>query len=165
MSIAYTYQIIAVSEQYRTMEILYSSPGRQSMHVGARLPYEGETVEAIVQMFSPVAHWLAQEATVVVPAVGTAGEITPPPSAAPPPARPAVVTMRQARLALLQAGLLSQVAVAISALPSPEKEAAEIEWEYSQTMERDRPFVSTLGAALSLTDAQIDELFALAATL
>lgn len=78
---------------------------------------------------------------------------------------PEVVTMRQARLALLQVGLLAAVATAIAALPSPQKEAATIEWEYSQTVERHRPFVLTLGAALGLTSSQLDDLFALAATL
>jgi len=78
---------------------------------------------------------------------------------------PQVVTMRQARLALLGAGLLSAVSAAINSLPSPQKEAASIEWEYSQTVERNRGFVLTLGAALGLTDLQLDNLFALAITL
>jgi len=78
---------------------------------------------------------------------------------------PQVVTMRQARLALLGAGLLPSVTAAINSLPSPQKEAASIEWEYSQTVERNRGFVLTLGAALGLTDLQLDNLFALAGTL
>lgn len=76
-----------------------------------------------------------------------------------------IVTMRQARLALLQAGKLADVAPAIAALPSPQKEAAQIEWEYSQTVERHRPFVVSIGSALGLTNAQLDDLFTLAATL
>jgi hypothetical protein len=84
----------------------------------------------------------------------------------PPPAIvPQSVTMRQARLALLQAGLLSNVTSAINALPSPQKEAASIEWEYSQTVERNRGFVLLLGAALGLTETQLDDLFILASTL
>lgn len=82
-----------------------------------------------------------------------------------PDAIPQSVTMRQARLALLQAGLLDDVAAAIAALPSPQKEAAAIEWEYSQTVERNRPFVLTLGPALGLTSAELDALFVQAATL
>lgn len=78
-----------------------------------------------------------------------------------PPAAevPQVVTMRQARLALLHAGLLEAVSQAIAALPSPEKEAAEIEWEYAQTVERHNGIVSELQAALSLTNEQLDTLF------
>lgn len=78
---------------------------------------------------------------------------------------PKVVTMRQARLALLSANLLSAVTTAINSLPSPQKEAAGIEWEYSQTVERNRGFVLTLGAALGLTDLELDNLFTLASTL
>jgi len=78
---------------------------------------------------------------------------------------PQVVTMRQARLALLQANLLPAVTGAINSLPSPQKEAASIEWEYSQTVERSRGFVLTLGAALGLTDLELDNLFTLAGTL
>lgn len=78
---------------------------------------------------------------------------------------PQVVTMRQARLALLGAGLLPGVAAAINALSSPQKEAAQIEWEYSQTVERNREFVLLLGAALGLTALQLDSLFTAAAAL
>jgi len=78
---------------------------------------------------------------------------------------PAEVTMRQARLALLQANLLAIVATAIAGLPSPQKEAATIEWEYSQTVARNRPFVLMLGAALGLSEEDLDDLFILAATL
>lgn len=76
-----------------------------------------------------------------------------------------VVSMRQARLALLQAGKLSAVQAAINSLPSPQKEAASIEWEYSTEVRRDGPLVVQLTPALGLTAAQMDDLFALAATL
>lgn len=82
MSIAYTYEIIAVDQQARVMEVVYTSPGRQTMHIGARLPYQGETVEAIVQTYAPVRYWEEQEAAVVVPSVGATGSVVPP---EPPP--------------------------------------------------------------------------------
>lgn len=89
-----------------------------------------------------------------------------PPPPAPPetadpllPVIPTIVTMRQARLALLQAGKLSAVQVAIDALPSPQKEAALIEWDYSSEVHRDKPFVQMLGAVIGLTSAQLDQLF------
>ena len=78
---------------------------------------------------------------------------------------PKVVTMRQARLALLGAGLLPGVTAAINAMGSPMKEAAQIEWEYSQTVERQRGFVLLLGAALGLTELQLDNLFVAAGAL
>ena len=87
-----------------------------------------------------------------------------PPAPTPPPV-PAVVSMRQARLALLGAGLMPQVAAALEALPSPQREAAQIEWEYSNEVHRYRLFVQTLGATLGLTNAQLDALFVAAAQL
>ncbi len=82
-----------------------------------------------------------------------------------PPYVPASVTMRQARLALLGAGLLDDVDAAIAALPSPQKEAAKIEWEYSQEVQRHNGFVSVLAPMLGMTDAHTDALFIGAAQL
>jgi hypothetical protein len=84
-------------------------------------------------------------------------ELLPPPT--PVVTVPFEVTMRQARLALFGAGILSGVQPAIDALSEPTKTAAQIEWEYSNTLQRTNPFVATLGAALGLTGAQIDALF------
>jgi hypothetical protein len=74
---------------------------------------------------------------------------------------PSVVTMRQARLALLQTGMLAQVNAAVAAAD----EATKITWEFSSEVQRNNALVATLAAALSLTDQQLDNLFALAATL
>ncbi|NDG04093.1 MAG: hypothetical protein EB121_01880 [Alphaproteobacteria bacterium] len=74
---------------------------------------------------------------------------------------PFSVTMRQGRLALLQAGLLSQVQSAISA----QGEAAVIEWEYAQTIDRASPLVARLAASLGLDESQLDALFISAASL
>ncbi len=78
---------------------------------------------------------------------------------------PAAVTMRQARRALLSAGLLSAVETAIDALAEPERSAARIEWEYSSEVQRHNGFVAQLGPALGLSDAQLDALFVSAAAL
>lgn len=86
------------------------------------------------------------------------GKTLMPPPQEPAPV-PAAVTMRQARLALLGAGLLDDVDAAIAALPSPQKEAAKIEWEYSQEVQRHNGFVSVLAPSLGLTDEQTDALF------
>lgn len=92
------------------------------------------------------------------------GEAFTPAPPAPTPV-PRSVTMRQARLALLGAGLLDDIDAAINALPSPQKEAARIEWEYSQEVQRHNGFVSILAPSLGLTEAQIDTLFIQAKTL
>jgi hypothetical protein len=81
------------------------------------------------------------------------------------PVVPDTVTMRQARLALLGAGLLSQVDTALNALPSPQKEAALIEWEYALDVRRDHRLILSLKSALGLTDEDLDNLFITAATL
>jgi hypothetical protein len=78
---------------------------------------------------------------------------------------PAKVTMRQARLALLAAGLLDDVEAAIDALPEPPRRAARIEWEFSSEVFRDRDFVLMLGQALGLDSEEMDALFIEAATL
>lgn len=86
----------------------------------------------------------------------------PPP---PPPVIPQSVTMRQARLALHANGLLASVQPAITSLPEPQRTQAQIEWDYSNGLERNNPFVATLGAALGLDGAGIDALFLQAAQL
>jgi hypothetical protein len=78
---------------------------------------------------------------------------------------PQEVTMRQARLALLGAGLLDDVDAAINAMAEPAKTAAKIEWEYSQTVQRHKGLVAQIGSALGLTSEQIDDLFVMASTL
>ena len=89
------------------------------------------------------------------------------PEPADPPPVPVItsVTMRQARLALLQQGLLTQVNNAVASIPGAQGDAVRIEWEFSNTVERNRPFVQALAESLGLTPQQIDDLFTLAATL
>lgn len=72
---------------------------------------------------------------------------------------PQSVTMRQARLALLAHGLLASVQPAINSLPEPDRGKAQIEWEYSNELQRSNPFVSLLGSSLGLDSAGIDALF------
>jgi hypothetical protein len=78
---------------------------------------------------------------------------------------PQEVTMRQARLALLDAGLLSSVQPAINSLPEPAKTRAQIEWDYSNALQRGNSFVATLGTSLGLNEESLDNLFITAAKL
>jgi hypothetical protein len=80
MSITYTYEIISVDQSARCMEVVYTAEGHQTMHIGARLPYEDELLESVIKMFAPVPYWLERELAVQVPQVGTSGTIVPPPS-------------------------------------------------------------------------------------
>lgn len=74
---------------------------------------------------------------------------------APPTPVPDVVSARQARLALSAAGLLANVEAAIAA----SSEAVQITWEYANEIHRSDPLIASLGAALSMSDAEIDGLF------
>lgn len=74
---------------------------------------------------------------------------------------PQSVTNRQAKLALHAAGLLTSVTTAINAAG----EAAKIEWEYAQTVDRDSGLVPQMAAALGMTEEQIDALFIAAGAL
>lgn len=82
-----------------------------------------------------------------------------------PSSVPYAVTMRQARLALAGAGLIATIDAAIASLPEPQKTAAQIEWEYSNEVQRANGLVSQLGPTLGLAEDQLDALFIAAATL
>lgn len=79
----------------------------------------------------------------------------------PPPAPVEItqVTMRQARLALLQAGLLDAVEAHIT---TPEQ---RIWWDYSTVVEKNNVIVTDVTTALGITEQQVTDLFELAATL
>jgi hypothetical protein len=77
MNISYTYEVIKVDATARCMEVVYSAEGHQTMHIGSRLPYAGETLEAVIAMYAPVAYWEEQQRQVVLPAVGATGTVDP----------------------------------------------------------------------------------------
>lgn len=77
MAITYTYEITTVNEAARCMEVIYTAEGHQTMHIGARLPFVGETLEDVVKAFAPVALWEELQMQVSVPEVGAKGTITP----------------------------------------------------------------------------------------
>ena len=74
---------------------------------------------------------------------------------------PQQVTMRQARLALLGAGLLDDVEMVIAAAGR----AAQLEWEYAAVVDRSNPAVAAVQQQQALTDTYIDDLFREAAKL
>lgn len=77
------------------------------------------------------------------------------------PSVPASVSARQARLALLAAGLLDTVNAAVAAAGG----ATQIEWDHATQIDRASPLLASIGAALSLTGEQVDELFRAASAL
>jgi len=72
-----------------------------------------------------------------------------------------VITIRQARLALHNAGLLDDVEAAIAQADR----AVQIEWEYATEFRRDWPTLLAMQPLLGLTDEQIDGLFVAASAL
>jgi hypothetical protein len=72
---------------------------------------------------------------------------------------PTEVTMRQARLALFQQGLLANVQTAIDGLSEPQKTVTQISWDYAQTVKRDDDLVAGISTALGLDSAALDHLF------
>lgn len=72
-----------------------------------------------------------------------------------------VVSMRQARLALLQSGYLNTVNAAIS----QGSQQNQITWEYATEVNKADPLVAEMSLALNLTEQDLDNLFTLAASL
>ena len=71
---------------------------------------------------------------------------------------PAVVSARQARLALAGAGLLDAVEAAVAGLSVYDR----IEWAHATEIRRDHPMIASLAVALSLTTGDVDELVRIA---
>lgn len=68
------------------------------------------------------------------------------------------LTGRQLRLGLLNIGIKpTDVTTAIEQLPSPEKERAQIEWEYANVFQRDHPLIGVLAAHFGLSKEAVDE--------
>ncbi len=74
---------------------------------------------------------------------------------------PSIVSMRQARLALLKVGLLTTV----SNLVQQGSEEDKITWEFSTEIARDFPLVQNMKVPLGLSEEDLDNLFILASTL
>lgn len=74
---------------------------------------------------------------------------------------PQVVSRFQARAALYNFGLLTAVETLMASADTPM--LAKLAWADAQTFKRNSPTVLTLGSALGLTEAQLDELFVAAA--
>lgn len=89
------------------------------------------------------------------------GGFIPVPQVAPKEPVPQSVSMRQASLALYDAGLLDDVEALVATLPRPH----QIEWQRASEVYRDNPLVEVVRQQKSMTVEQIDDLFRKAATL
>lgn len=66
------------------------------------------------------------------------------------------ITMRQARLALLNEGLLTTVDEAIA---NSTDEVLKVEWEYATEVRRDWSSLIAMAISLGMTEEQLDDLF------
>lgn len=87
-----------------------------------------------------------------------ASYVPPPPE---PVQVPQVITIRQAKLALLAAGLLDDVDAAVATADR----ATQIEWEYATEVHRSWPTISAVATVAGLTSEQVDNLFIAASNL
>lgn len=78
---------------------------------------------------------------------------------------PKSVTMRQARLAMLQFGILDDVEALIANMSGDEGRAARIDWEYALNVRRDWQLIASLVPQMSMTEQQVDELFIAASSI
>jgi hypothetical protein len=67
---------------------------------------------------------------------------------------PASITPRQARLKLLEVGLLDELEAVITT-----NRAWQIEWEYATEVKRDSPLIDAVATQAGLTEEQIDQMF------
>lgn len=74
---------------------------------------------------------------------------------------PQVVTPRQARLALLGAGLLNIVNAAVATADAQ----AQIDWDYALEIRRDNALIASIAEQLNLTEQDVDNLFRTAAAI
>lgn len=77
------------------------------------------------------------------------------------PTVPSSVSMKQARLALLEAGFLQTVKDSIAQM----SEADQINWEFSVSVKRTDPLTASLATLLGLDEAGVDALFLAASKL
>lgn len=76
------------------------------------------------------------------------------------------VSARQIRTALIISGIsISNIETALNGLPEPNRSIAQVAWEFSNDFYRDNPLILELAPIIGLTEQQLNDLWALAATL
>ena len=79
---------------------------------------------------------------------------------------PQVLSRKQARQALILVGLFKNVKQAIDSIPDEtQRLLVQVEWDDSDTYQRDNPTLMMLASALGLSSEALDQLFIKGATL
>lgn len=82
------------------------------------------------------------------------GHLIPPEIEVPTFTVPTSITPRQARLKLLEVGLLDELEAIITT-----NRAWQIEWEYATEVKRDSPLIDAVATQAGLTSEQVDAMF------
>lgn len=145
--ITYTYEIVRVDSQNKAMDIQYTSPQYGSILVGARMPWEGETVEDIVRAFEPVRYWVEQTLNVAPVTAGLNGTVQVSTSGANTAPRTAskIALVRAMRDIDYADGTLWDAAKAQLAMAD---EATQEDWQLAAVIQEDDPVFVAMATSL-----------------
>lgn len=149
------FEVITLPQQEISDGIADIAPRTQSVQVKC-VSYHPTQIDMLRADAAALGTDLAEHETLLSDWV--ASYVPPPPE---PAQVPQVITIRQAKLALLAAGLLDEVDAAVAG----SDRATQIEWEYATEVHRSWPTLTAVQAVAGLTDAQVDGLFIAAAAL
>jgi hypothetical protein len=129
MIIQYTYRILRVDEQAKTMEVKYDSPQFGVLHVFTRMPNKGEPLENVIRQYAPIEYWKEQIAEVDSVEVDTYGAIN---YSTEPSIEDITQAVRRARDQLLLASDFTQ-------LPDAPPSINKIAWQTYRQLLREIP--------------------------
>ena len=158
-TIDYTYEIISVGDS--SMQVVYSNPTFGSLHVGVRLPYEGEDLEAVIAEASPALWWLEQSKAKFKPAVGVSGSghsviATPPQDLSADLIldmwrENSVISQLQAHHTLKVWGLYDQVEALVQSVGDP----MELAFNRATEWRRNSPTINAMFKSITLSDGTV----------
>lgn len=179
-NIKYTYRVVAVGD--RTMDVEYEAEGFAPVIVGVPKPREGESIDPIIQSYSPVAFWIDQitpRAEVVAGVSGVVEVQTAPPAGPltladlPPVSHAQMIAAlilseiitREEGVEWIKGNLPAAVQAMIAALPPEEAVIAELRAIRPTSVVPTDPMVAALAAAQGKTEDDLIALFSLAASM
>lgn len=74
--VTYSYKVLSIDDGTKTMQVKYSAEGRDDVLISARLPYQNESIEAVIEQFSPVFMWEESDVVRNAPSIGMTGTKT-----------------------------------------------------------------------------------------
>lgn len=158
--ITYTYEITRVDAENKSMDILYTSTEHGSILVGARIPWEGETIEDVVRTFEPVRYWVEQSLNLASVSVGASGTIDVPldPTNAAPRTVSKISLVRTMRDIEYNDTTLWE---AVKAQLSMADEATQEDWQLASVVQEDDQVFVAMATTLYGSEAptRIKELF------